>query len=190
LNLLIQVAMGMVLIAGAFLARRKHYRGHGACQSAVLVLNLALIFSVMWPSFHSQVLPGLRKHLGKRYYAVATIHGVAGAVAEAIAAPAEAQWVERHLRPLAGLAAEAELGGERRSEAFAAWRRFFEALAEQHPLGLGLDTGAGGALRQASGRLSPELFTLGWMRRGELWESVAIPEIRAQAAALADWLRW
>lgn len=82
LNLLIQVAMGMALIAGAFLARHKYYRAHGACQSAVLVLNLALIFSVMWPSFHSQVLPGLRKHLGKRYYAVATIHGVAGAVAE------------------------------------------------------------------------------------------------------------
>jgi len=59
---------------------------------------------------------------------------LAGAVAEAIAAPAEAQWVERHLRPLAGLAAEAELGGERRSEAFAAWRRFFEALAERYPL--------------------------------------------------------
>ena len=60
-----------------------------------------------------------------------------------------------------------------------------QGLARPHPLGLGLDTGAGGALRQASGRLSPELFTLGWMRRGELWESVAIPEIRAQAAALA-----
>ena len=58
-----------------------------------------------------------------------------------------------------------------------------------HPLGLGLDTGPGGALRQAGGRLSPTLFTLGWMRRGELWESVAIPEIRAQAAALARDLR-
>jgi uncharacterized NAD(P)/FAD-binding protein YdhS len=61
-----------------------------------------------------------------------------------------------------------------------------QGLARPHPLGLGLDTGAGGALRQASGRLSPRLFTLGWMRRGELWESVAIPEIRAQAAALAQ----
>ena len=48
----------------------------------VPVLKLALIFSVMWPSFHLQVLPGLRRHLGKRYYAIATIHGLAGAVAE------------------------------------------------------------------------------------------------------------
>jgi uncharacterized NAD(P)/FAD-binding protein YdhS len=60
-----------------------------------------------------------------------------------------------------------------------------QGLARPHPLGLGLDTGANGALRQADGRLSTQLFTLGWMRRGELWESVAIPEIRAQAAALA-----
>jgi len=46
---------------------------------------------------------------------------------------AEARWVESHLRPLAGMAAD-ELSGDRRGEAFAAWRRFFEALAEQRPL--------------------------------------------------------
>jgi tetratricopeptide (TPR) repeat protein len=33
-----------------------------------------------------------------------------------------------------GLAAEQELAGDRRSEAFAAWRRFFESLAEERPL--------------------------------------------------------
>jgi predicted ATPase/class 3 adenylate cyclase len=43
-------------------------------------------------------------------------------------------WVESHLRPLVGLAYEGELGGDRRDEAFAAWRRFFEALAERRPL--------------------------------------------------------
>jgi class 3 adenylate cyclase/tetratricopeptide (TPR) repeat protein len=46
----------------------------------------------------------------------------------------EARWVEGHLRPLAGLAAGAETGGDHASEALAAWRRFFEALAEQRPL--------------------------------------------------------
>jgi uncharacterized membrane protein YozB (DUF420 family) len=81
-NLLIQIAMGMTLIVGGFLARGKHYRAHGVCQTAVLMLNLVLIFSVMWPSFHLQVLPGLRRHLGKRYYAIATVHGAAGAMAE------------------------------------------------------------------------------------------------------------
>jgi class 3 adenylate cyclase/tetratricopeptide (TPR) repeat protein len=43
-------------------------------------------------------------------------------------------WVESHLRPLAGLGGAAEASGERRGEAFAAWRRFFETLAEERPL--------------------------------------------------------
>jgi uncharacterized membrane protein YozB (DUF420 family) len=82
LNLLIQVAMGIALIVGAFLARRKRYSAHGVCQATVLALNLVLISSVMWPAFQLQVLPVLPKHLGKRYYAIATIHGVLGAMAE------------------------------------------------------------------------------------------------------------
>ena len=43
-------------------------------------------------------------------------------------------WVESHLRPLVGLAGGAEGGGDLRDEAFAAWRRFFEELAEERPL--------------------------------------------------------
>jgi class 3 adenylate cyclase len=46
----------------------------------------------------------------------------------------DAAWVERNLRPLVGLAAETELGADRRGEAFSAWRRFVEALAERRPL--------------------------------------------------------
>jgi class 3 adenylate cyclase/tetratricopeptide (TPR) repeat protein len=46
----------------------------------------------------------------------------------------EAEWVERHLGTLVGLEAEQELRGDHRAEAFAAWRRFFEAMAEQRPL--------------------------------------------------------
>ena len=46
---------------------------------------------------------------------------------------AEAEWVERHLRPLVGLGGEGAPGGEERAEAFAAWRRFFEALAARGP---------------------------------------------------------
>jgi uncharacterized NAD(P)/FAD-binding protein YdhS len=58
-------------------------------------------------------------------------------------------------------------------------------LARPHPLGLGIDTGPGGAVLGADGRPSETLFTIGWLRRGELWESLAIPELREQAAALA-----
>jgi class 3 adenylate cyclase len=43
-------------------------------------------------------------------------------------------WVESHLLALAGLAEETQLGGDRRDEAFSAWRRFLEGLAEQRPL--------------------------------------------------------
>ena len=46
----------------------------------------------------------------------------------------DAAWVESHLLALAGLAEETELGGNRRDEAFSAWRRFLEGLAEQRPL--------------------------------------------------------
>ena len=43
-------------------------------------------------------------------------------------------WVESHLRPLVGLAAEEEAAGDRRVESFAAWRRFLENLAEERPM--------------------------------------------------------
>jgi predicted ATPase/class 3 adenylate cyclase len=44
----------------------------------------------------------------------------------------EAEWVERHLRPLAGIGRESGASSER-GEGFAAWRRFFEALADTRP---------------------------------------------------------
>jgi len=55
------------------------------------------------------------------------------AVGRVLPEPSDAGWVESHLRPLAGLGGE-DSAGDRRGEAFAAWRRFFEALAEQRPL--------------------------------------------------------
>ena len=54
--------------------------------------------------------------------------------AEEIVDSADAEWVAARLRPLAGLEDESELGGSRGTEAFAAWRRFFEELAAQRPL--------------------------------------------------------
>jgi class 3 adenylate cyclase/tetratricopeptide (TPR) repeat protein len=56
------------------------------------------------------------------------------AVGDVITDESAAEWVETHLRPLAGVSAETEPGADRRSEAFTAWRRFFEALAETRPL--------------------------------------------------------
>jgi predicted ATPase len=55
---------------------------------------------------------------------------VTGVVAE----DEDERWIERHLRPLAGLEAEETGTNNTRAEACAAWRRFLEALAEQQPL--------------------------------------------------------
>jgi class 3 adenylate cyclase len=55
-------------------------------------------------------------------------------VDEAVPEAQEAQWVARLLGPLLGLGDPNELGADRRTESFAAWRRFFEGLAELDPL--------------------------------------------------------
>ena len=82
LNLVVQVIMGIALIAGSLLAKRKRYTAHGICQTTVLLLNLVMIVLVMGPSFHRQVVPALPEHLGDRYYAMATSHAALGIVAE------------------------------------------------------------------------------------------------------------
>lgn len=82
LNLVVQLIMGGALIAGTFLARRKHYRAHGICQTAVLLLNLLMIGLVMLPSFQQQVKPALSKALHNWYYKAAVIHALLGLTAE------------------------------------------------------------------------------------------------------------
>jgi uncharacterized membrane protein YozB (DUF420 family) len=82
LNLVAQLCMGAALIAGAILARRKHYGAHAVCQTTVLLLNLVMIALVMWPSFQRQVIPPLPEHLGDRYYAMAVGHAALGTAAE------------------------------------------------------------------------------------------------------------
>jgi uncharacterized NAD(P)/FAD-binding protein YdhS len=59
-------------------------------------------------------------------------------------------------------------------------------LAQANDLGMGFRTDGHGALLDASQRPSSVFFTLGPPRRGELFETTAVPEIRAQAEALAN----
>lgn len=59
---------------------------------------------------------------------------VARAVDDALSGSADAAWIEESLLALVGQGAESELGGDRRGQAFAAWRRFLEALADQRSL--------------------------------------------------------
>jgi uncharacterized membrane protein YozB (DUF420 family) len=82
LNLLVQIAMGVALLAGTWLARAKRFRAHGACQTAVLILNLFAIGFWMWPAFQGRVLPRIPARLSKLHYGIATAHGVLGVAAE------------------------------------------------------------------------------------------------------------
>jgi class 3 adenylate cyclase/tetratricopeptide (TPR) repeat protein len=56
------------------------------------------------------------------------------AVGDAVPEVAEAEWIVSQMRLLVGLTGNALNGGDRRSGAFAAWRRFFEGLAGYRPL--------------------------------------------------------
>jgi uncharacterized membrane protein YozB (DUF420 family) len=80
--LLCELAMGLALIAGAVLARRRHYRAHAGCQSAVMLLNLLIVIGYMVPAFRRAVAPGLVAHIGRSYYWLAAAHEVLGISAE------------------------------------------------------------------------------------------------------------
>ena len=82
LNLVVQLAMGLMLFVGMGLARKKNFRAHKYCQSSVMVLNLVMIFLIMAPSFQKQVQPQLPGGLKETYYAVAYVHALLGAIVE------------------------------------------------------------------------------------------------------------
>lgn len=84
-TLVAEIAMGLTLVFGMFLARRRHYRAHAWCQSAVVTLNLIVIALVMAPSFRSQVAPKIPARLARPYYAMATAHAAVGCATELLA---------------------------------------------------------------------------------------------------------
>ena len=82
LALLLEIAMGVALVVGMFLARIGSYRIHACCQTVVVLLNLPMIALVMMPSFRIAVAPAIPKHLDNPYYALSTAHAVLGTLAE------------------------------------------------------------------------------------------------------------
>jgi class 3 adenylate cyclase len=63
------------------------------------------------------------------------VHGKLDAMlAELFAEADERRWVADNIHALAGVSGRADEASDRRMEAFAAWRRMFEAMAEQRPL--------------------------------------------------------
>jgi uncharacterized NAD(P)/FAD-binding protein YdhS/glyoxylase-like metal-dependent hydrolase (beta-lactamase superfamily II) len=59
-----------------------------------------------------------------------------------------------------------------------------QRLIRPHVL-TGIDTVANGEIVDADGNISNWLYTLGTARKGNLWETTAVPELRVQAQALA-----
>jgi uncharacterized membrane protein YozB (DUF420 family) len=102
LNLLVQLSMGVALLAGMALARRRRYRAHAICQASVMVLNLIMIACIMLPSFRWGVLPALPREIGKPYYYVAVLHAGLGTLAEVvglyIVLRAGTDWLPERLR--------------------------------------------------------------------------------------------
>jgi uncharacterized membrane protein YozB (DUF420 family) len=82
LILILEIAMGVALLIGALLARRRRFRAHAWCQSLLVLLNLVLIVLTMIPSFLARVSPKIPLKLNKTYYALATAHAALGTVAE------------------------------------------------------------------------------------------------------------
>lgn len=75
------------------------------------------------------------------------------------------------------------------------WRRidnsllsslFAQRLARPDPLFLGMDVDRDGSVLNDAGVASKSLFAIGPVRKGSLWETTAVPELRQQASSLAE----
>jgi len=82
LVLVLEIAMGIGLLVGAWLARKGRFRQHAWCQSIIVLLNFAVIAVMMIPSFRVHVFPRIPAKLGKAYYALATAHAALGGATE------------------------------------------------------------------------------------------------------------
>jgi plastocyanin len=82
INLAVQLIMGVALLVGMLLARRKQFRAHAFCQTTIVLLNLIPILTFMGPTFHYVVLPSIPAKLGERFYLFPAAHAALGTVAE------------------------------------------------------------------------------------------------------------
>lgn len=60
-----------------------------------------------------------------------------------------------------------------------------QGVIRPDPLGLGLDCDAHGAVISASGLPCRKLLLAGPLRKGQVWENTAVPELRIEAANIA-----
>lgn len=65
---------------------------------------------------------------------------------------------------------------------------FAQRLARPDSLFLGLDVDSNGCVVNDEGEASRSLFAIGPVRKGCLWETTAVPELRKQASELAEYI--
>ena len=85
-NLVVEIALGVVLLFGMSLARRGWYRGHGACQASVYLAVIVLTAVWMVPSLHDTYGPSLFAGDVNRVNVAVAAHIVAGTTALLIGA--------------------------------------------------------------------------------------------------------
>lgn len=68
LILLLEIAMALGLLAGAWLARTRRFGSHPWCQSVIVLPSTAVVARMMIPSFRVHVLPRIPGRLGKAYW--------------------------------------------------------------------------------------------------------------------------
>ena len=74
LNVLLQIAVGLLLLAGMGLARRGRYRAHGICQSTAFGLSLAMTVLWMMPALHTIHADALGRAVVNRVTVAVALH--------------------------------------------------------------------------------------------------------------------
>jgi uncharacterized membrane protein YozB (DUF420 family) len=99
---LFEIAAGIALIVGMFLARAGHVRLHAYLQSSIVFVNLPVVLAWMVPSYLTYALPYVPAELAQPFYWVPTLMLVVGGAAEALGVyvvlVAGTNWLPERLR--------------------------------------------------------------------------------------------
>jgi uncharacterized NAD(P)/FAD-binding protein YdhS len=144
----------------------------------------------MWETHRHRMAPGSAARLNEIRAAGRLTVRAATVVSAAPAADGKALTAAlsdgRALRVSAVVDCTTPTADFRRAEAALPQSLFASGTARPGPHGLGFDTAPDGRLLSAQGATDLPLWTLGCARRGSLWESTAIGEIRTQAVEVAS----
>jgi uncharacterized membrane protein YozB (DUF420 family) len=82
--LVVELAIGVLLVAGAVMVRLGHVRVHKWMQACLVLVNVPIVLSWMVPEYLKWVWPGLPRYLGQEFYYVPTLMLIFGIAAEVL----------------------------------------------------------------------------------------------------------